>query len=196
MASVKIENPADFRRVAAEHGVQCSTGKGRLPARDLFTVLNAKGVTIDPTAYFGADGKIHRQETATPSASYAVSARTPRRDASGNVKLNGKGEVVFGSARKTTITPEQVRKLTDAGTRGRLSDSNTVRAAAEYAGWLSGDELADVSGHLKDATVTRVETPAVKPAAKAKAAKATKPAAVEPVDVVVEPVPDLDAIAA
>lgn len=192
MASVKIETPADFRRVAAEHGVQCSTGKGRLPARDLFTVLNAKGVTIDPTAYFGADGKIHRQEAATPSASYAVSARTPRRDANGNVKLNGKGEVVFGSARKTTITSEQVRKLTDAGTRGRLSDSNTLRAAAEYAGWLSGDELADVSGHLKDATVTRVEASASKPA---KAAKpAAKPAAAV-VDVV-EPVLDLDAIAA
>lgn len=163
MATVKIENVDDLRRVAAEYGVECGTGKGRLPSKRLTIVLAAAKVTIVPTPYFDGSGSVHRQ--AKPTAGYEITARVPRREKDGSVKLSRDGNVVFNpGVRKVRLSSAQIRELTATSGRGRVSDSNTLRAAAKHAGWLTGVELDDIAGLLKEPSVTRLDstTPIVK----------------------------------
>lgn len=71
----------------------------------------------------------------------------------GKVLLTSNGKTRFSpSVRKVQLTNADVRKLSDAGERGRLSDSHIVAAAASM--WLPADVLDDYSNFLKNVTVT------------------------------------------
>ena len=106
--------------------------------------------------------------TATPSTStgkaITVTAITPQLDKEGNVKRNAKGDKVLfrPGPRSVTLTPAQVRELVpDAGTRGRLSDAQSVYAAVVAGKWFPRDLLNNAGWEtvlLKDVTVTPVET--------------------------------------
>jgi hypothetical protein len=203
--AVKIENPADFRKFAELFNVPCGTGKGRLPSKTLATtikVLVGQGMaTFEPTTYFDGSGSVNRQgstASVTPKAAYAVSARVPRRDADGSIKRSKAEKVIYlPGTRKALLTSEQIRALTDAGDRGRLSDSNALLAAAKHSEWLRGDELADVTGLLTEWSVNRVDANTVNAKPKAAKPRPSKPKAVEPATAVADTVVvDLDKVAA
>lgn len=161
--SVKIDTIADFRKVAADFGVECPTGRGRPPVKRLAAVLAEQNVTVTGDYDMTVKAPQPRENSNKGTAKWTVTATLPQWTKAGGYKRAKDGSLVSsGKAKSVTLTVAEIRELTNAVPSGRLSNDNIVKAG-----------LIRLMDDRYDATVAaEVEATAVKAAESAATATA------------------------
>ena len=96
------------------------------------------------------------------ATAYTVTAKVPLKDDDGSLRLTKHDKPRYVPVKASvTLTPEQVRALSNAGERGRLSESSVITAAAAFESdthkrWIPVSDMSRVSELLRDVSVERV----------------------------------------
>lgn len=120
--TVKINNIAEFRTVAAEYGVAVPAGRGRPPAVKLAQAIVAAGDTIDATEYFTGQTEYKTVVAAknVGKSEYVVTG-TRQLVKDGELVTTKKGDPKLMPFKKTVTVGEVRAFVGQAGIRGRIS---------------------------------------------------------------------------
>lgn len=157
--TVKIENIAEFRTVAAEYGVPVPAKQGRPPAVKLAQAITAAGDKITPTTYF--DGRTE-YKTVIAQANVGKSEWKVKGKRSGE-KNGKKFTVPFTKTVAIGDVREFLSKTGDAGARGRISGEGFK----SYLESLFGEGIVVTVTSREKVGVAAAPVPAVESDAKA-----------------------------